>query len=69
MCQHGQQHFIVIDNGLQLTDADLEQVLSQLSISHKFSLVDHPQGNEQAKAINKVILTKLRKKLGRAKGL
>ncbi|XP_020222083.1 uncharacterized protein LOC109804662 [Cajanus cajan] len=42
--------------------------LANLGIKHRFTSVEHPQSNGQAKAANKVILNELKKRLGDAKG-
>lgn len=67
--RHGLPYCVVIDNGRQFIDKDLEQFFTQLSIRHKASSVEHPQTSGQAKAANKVILNELKKKIGQAKGL
>ncbi|RDX76889.1 hypothetical protein CR513_43073, partial [Mucuna pruriens] len=42
--------------------------IGQNSIKQRFTLVEHPQTNGQAKATNKVILRGLRRRLEEAKG-
>nr|KYP75018.1 Retrotransposable element Tf2 [Cajanus cajan] len=64
----GVPHTLVTDNGLQFTDRKLNEFLVGLEIQHKVTSVEHPQTNEQAESSNKVILTKLKKRLGEAKG-
>jgi len=46
-----------------------EKLLEQLGIEHKVTSVEHSQTKSQAEVANKVILNKLKKKLGQAKGL
>jgi len=69
ICRHGLPHCLVTDNGRQFIDGGFERFLQQLDIKHKLTSVEHPQINGQAEAANKVILTKLKKKLAQAKGL
>nr|KYP38620.1 Pol polyprotein [Cajanus cajan] len=64
----GIPHAIVTDNGLQFTDQKLNKFLQDLGVKHRFTSVEHPQSNGQAEAANKVILSKLKKRLGAAKG-
>nr|KYP37637.1 Pol polyprotein [Cajanus cajan] len=64
----GLPHAFISDNGLQFTDKKFNTLLENLGIRHRFTSVEHPQSNGQAEAANKVILTKLKKQLGSAKG-
>nr|KYP76568.1 Pro-Pol polyprotein [Cajanus cajan] len=64
----GIPYAIVSDNGLQFTDKKFNIFLENLGIRHRFTSVEHPQSNGKAEAANKVILTKLKKRLGSAKG-
>nr|KYP40281.1 Pol polyprotein [Cajanus cajan] len=64
----GISHAIITDNGLQFVDQKLNKFLQDLGIKHRFTSVEHPQANGQAEAANKVILSKLKKRLGTAKG-
>nr|KYP60940.1 Pro-Pol polyprotein [Cajanus cajan] len=64
----GIPHALITDNGLQFTDQKLNRFIQDLGIKHRFTSVEHPQSNGQAKAANKVILNELKKRLGDAKG-
>nr|KYP36263.1 Pol polyprotein [Cajanus cajan] len=64
----GIPHAIVTNNGLQFTDQKLKKFLQELGIKHRFTSVENPQSNGQAEAANKFILSKLKKRLGTAKG-
>ncbi|XP_020207291.1 uncharacterized protein LOC109792305 [Cajanus cajan] len=61
-------HAIVTDNGPQFTDHKLNKFIQDLGIRHRFTSIEHPQSNRQAKAANKVIFTELKKRLGDSKG-
>jgi len=69
ICCFGILHTIITDNGKQFTDAGLKDFYLGLHIKHVTSSVEHPQGNGQAEAANKVILQELKKRLDQAKGL
>ncbi|XP_020229423.1 uncharacterized protein LOC109810380 [Cajanus cajan] len=58
---------IISDNDLQFTEKKFNSFLENLGIRHRFTSVEHPQSNGPAEAANKVILTKLKKRLGSAK--
>nr|KYP50508.1 Pol polyprotein [Cajanus cajan] len=64
----GIPHAIITDNGLQFVDQKFNKFLQDLGIKHRFTSVEHPQSNGQAEAANKVILSELKKRLGKAKG-
>ncbi|XP_025670061.1 uncharacterized protein [Arachis hypogaea] len=59
---------VVSDNGTQFSDKRFREFLSGLGIRQKFSSVEHPQSNSQAKVANKVILNELEKCLDQRKG-
>jgi len=61
-------HTIITDNRRQFTARGLINFYKGLDIQHITSSIEHPQSNEQAKAVNNVILNELRKWLGMAKG-
>jgi len=69
VCRFGIPHTIITDNGNQFTDTGLKEFYQGLHIKHVTSSVEHPQGNGQAEAANKVILQELKKRLDQAKGL
>jgi len=68
ICRYGVPHTIIIDNGRQFIDKELDKFYTDLGIKHVTSFVEHPQTNGQAEAANKVILVELRKRLNNAKG-
>jgi len=68
VCKFGVPNTIITDNGRQFIDKSLTEFYKGLHICHITSSVEHPQTNGQAKAANKVILRKLKKRLGNAKG-
>jgi len=68
ICRYGVPHTIIIDNGQQFIDKELDKFYTDLGIKHVTSFVEHPQTNGQAEAANKVILVELRKGLNNAKG-
>lgn len=59
---------IVTDNGRQFIDKKLVAFYKDLGIHPVTSSVEHLQTNGQAKAVNKVIVQELKKRLGEAKG-
>ena len=68
ICRYGVPHTIIIDNGQEFIDKELDKFYTDLGIKHVTSFVVHPQTNGQAEAANKVILVELRKRLNNAKG-
>lgn len=61
---------IVTDNGRQFIEKDYEEFLKQLGVKHFTSSIKHPQISGQAKATNKIIISKLCKRLSKVpKGL
>ncbi|XP_017410139.1 uncharacterized protein LOC108322526 [Vigna angularis] len=60
---------IVTDNGRQFIDKGLGEFYKKLGIKHVTSSVEHPQTNGQVEAVNKVIVSELKKRLGEAKAL
>nr|KYP33022.1 Pol polyprotein [Cajanus cajan] len=64
----GIPYAIVTNNGLQFTDQKLNKFIQDLGIRHRFTSVEYPQSNGQAKATSKVILTELKQRLGDSKG-
>ena len=57
----GISNTLVTDNSLQFSSSLLNEFFGGLGIRH-------PQTNEQAKAVNKVILNELKKRLDRVNG-
>ena len=61
-------HTLILDNELQFDSKSFRRYCCELGITNKYSTPDYPQGNEQAKAVNKVIVSRLKKRLDDAKG-
>ena len=59
---------LISDNGLQLDSKMFRRYCSELGISNRYSTPAYPQGNGQVKAVNKVIVNGLKKRLDDAKG-
>ena len=59
---------LILDNGLQFDSKAFRKYYSNLGIKNRYSTPAYPQGNGQAKAVNKVIMNGLKKRLGDAKG-
>ena len=64
----GIPHTLISDNGLQFDSKAFQRYCCDLGIKNKYSTLVYPQGNGQAKAINKVIVSKIKKRLDDAKG-
>ena len=64
----GIPHSLISDNGLQFHSKSFRRYYCELGITNKYSTPTYPQGNEQAKAVNKVIVNGLKKMLDDAKG-
>ena len=59
---------LISDNGLQFDSKTFRKYCSDLGIKNKYSTTTYSQGNGQAKAVNKVIVNGLKKRLDDAKG-
>jgi len=57
-----------LDNGLQFDSKTFRRYCSELGIRNRYSTLVYPQGNKQAEAINKVIVSGLKKRLDEANG-
>ena len=64
----GVPHALIFDNGTQFDSEAFRRYCSELGIRNNYPTLAYPQGNEQAKATNKVILDGLKKRLDEAKG-
>ena len=64
----GVPHALISDNGLQFDSKAFRNYCDELGITNRHSTPAYPQGNGQAKAVNKVIVNGLKKKLDDAKG-
>ena len=61
-------HALISNNGLQFNNKTFRSYYGELGIMNRYSTPTYPQGNEQAEAINKVIVNGLKKRLDDAKG-
>ena len=61
-------HTLISDNGLQFDSKSFRRYYCELGITNKYSTPAYPQGNGQAEAVNKVIMSGLKKRLDDAKG-
>ena len=59
---------LISNNGLKFDSKAFKRYCSELGITNRYSTLAYPKGNEQAKAINKVIVNGLKKRLDNAKG-
>ena len=64
----GIPHTFISDNGLQFDSKTFRRYCCDLGIKNRYSTLAYPQGNGQAEAINKVIVSGLKKILDDAKG-
>ena len=58
----------ISDNGLQFDSKVFRRYCYDLGITNRYSTSAYPQENGQARAVNKVIVNGLKKKLDDAKG-
>ncbi|KAG7584809.1 Ribonuclease H domain [Arabidopsis thaliana x Arabidopsis arenosa] len=68
ICRHGVPYEIVTDNGPQFISHEFEAFCSEWEIKVSYSTPRYPQGNGQAEAANKTILSNLKKRLSHLKG-
>ena len=59
---------LISDNGLQFDSKMFRKYCGELGITNRYSTPAYPQGNGQAEAVNKVIVSGLKKRLDDAKG-
>ena len=59
---------LISDNGLQFDSKMFRKYCGELGIKNRYSTLAYPQGNGQMKAVNKVIVSGLKKMLDDAKG-
>ena len=64
----GVPYALISDNGLQFDSKAFRKYYSNLGIKNRYSTPAYPQGNAQAKTVNKVIVSGLKKRLDDAKG-
>ena len=65
--QFGVPHFLISNNGLQFHCKSFRRYCCKLGITNKYSTPAYPQENRQGKAVNKVIVNGLKKRLDDAK--
>ena len=63
----GVPYTLILDNSLQFDSKNFRKYCSDLGIKNRYSTQAYPQGNGQAEAINKVIVSRLKKRLDDAK--
>ena len=66
--QFGVPHVLISDNGLQFDSKMFRRYSGELRIINRYSTPTYPQGNGQVEAVNKVIVSELKKRLDDAKG-
>ena len=66
--QFGVPHVLILDNGLQFDSKIFRKYSGELGITNRYSTPAYPQGNGHAEAVNKVIVSGLKKRLDDAKG-
>ena len=59
---------LISDNGFQFDSKSFRRYCCELGIINRYSTLAYPQRNGQAKAVNKVIVSGLKKMLDNAKG-
>ena len=64
----GVPHVLISDNGLQFDSKIFRKYCGELGITNRYSTPAYPQGKGQAEAVNKVIISGLKKRLDDAKG-
>ncbi|XP_023916564.2 uncharacterized protein LOC112028142 [Quercus suber] len=64
----GVPHTLILDNGLQFDNKAFKRYCCELGITNRYSTPAYLQGNGQAEAVNKVIVSGLKKRLNNAKG-
>ena len=55
-------HTLISDNGIQFDSKDFIRYCGELGIRNRYSIPAYPQGNRQAKVVNKVIVNGLKKR-------
>ena len=59
---------LISDNDLQFDSKSFRRYCYDLGITNRYSTPTYPQGNGQAKAVNKIVVDELKKMLDDAKG-
>ena len=65
--QFGVPRTLISDNGFQFDSLSFRRHCCDLGITNRYSTPTYPQGNGQAKVMNKVIVNGLKKRLDDAK--
>ena len=66
--QFGIPHMLIFDNGLQFDSKAYRKYCCELGIRNIYSTPTYPQGNGRDEAVNKVIVSGLKKRLDEVKG-
>ena len=61
-------HTLISDKGIQFDSKAFKRYYCDLGITNRYSILAYPQGNGQAKAVNKVIVNRLKKSMDDVKG-
>ena len=64
----GIPHTLISNNDLQFDSKAFRRYYCDLGITNRYSTPAYPQGNRQAKTVNKVIVNELKKRLDDLKG-
>ena len=64
----GVPRVLISDNGLQFDSKTFRSYCGELGIINRYFTLVYPQGNRQVKAVNKIIVNGLKKRLDDAKG-
>ena len=64
----GIPHTLILNNGFQFDSKAFRRYYCDLGITNRYSTPTYPQGNGQAEAVDKVIVSGLKKRLDDAKG-
>ena len=64
----GTPHTLISDNGLQFDSKNFREYCCEFGITNRYFTPAYPQGNGQVEAVNKVMVSGLKKRLDDAKG-
>ena len=68
MTRFGIPYTLISNNGLQFNSKVFRKYCEELGIKNRYSTPAYPQGNGQAEAVNKVIVSGIKKRLDEVKG-
>jgi len=68
VCRFGVLRRLVSDNGTQFVSQQLGKLCSEVGIKQVFASVEHPQTNGQVESANRILLSRLKRRLEKAKG-